>query len=416
MQRKTIQELTEAAKVSAIQAGYRKTGITNFSYTWNKLKVYAAEKGITHYSHGLGVDFLREHYGIIAFNGLTGHQHSRARAIELLNDVQNSGYVVSRRTKTGYVFPEVFQSVITEYIGTRENAEIVSRSIQTTKLYLVRFSDYLTAQGIKALSEVDMPVIEGFIRSLTVYGKPTINHTLRSVRGLMKYAYDAGFITADKSGLVPHVHYNRRARIPSAYTAEEISRLLATVDRNHPVGKRDHALLLLAARLGLRAGDICGLTFENIKWEENSIVIFQQKTQNMLALPLTEEVGMALVDYLKHGRPATECQCVLVKHVQPYDALNPSSTYTIVSRYFEKSGIPMPGGKKRGPHALRHSLASALLENGVPLPVISEVLGHTNTKATGVYLKIDIENLRKCAISVPFYAEKGKAVASYVED
>jgi site-specific recombinase XerD len=76
----------------------------------------------------------------------------------------------------------------------------------------------------------------------------------------------------------------------------------------------------------------------------------------------------------------------------------------------------MPPGKKRGPHALRHSLASALLENNIPLPVISEVLGHANTNTTGVYLKIDIENLRKCAVSVPFYAEKGKAGVRYDED
>jgi len=416
MERQTIQELTEATKANAVQAGYRRTGIINFCYTWSTLKAYAAEKGVTHFSHDFGVEFLREHYGITTFIGLTGHESSRARAIQLLNDVQNSGYVVSRRVMTGYVYPDVFQNVIAGYIKSRENAGIVPVSIQVAKLYLERFSNYLTAQDITTLSKVDMPVIEGFVRSLIVYGKPTINHTLRAVRGLLKYAYDTGAIAVDNSKFVPHVHYNRRARIPSAYTAAEISRLLATVDRNNPVGKRDYAILLLASRLGLRASDICGLTFENIKWEENRIEIIQQKTGNMLTLPLTEEVGMALVDYLKNGRPVTDCPCVLVKHVQPYNTVNPSSTYTIVSRYFEKSGIPMPPGKKRGPHALRHSLASALLENNIPLPVISEVLGHANTNTTGVYLKIDIENLRKCAIPVPFYAEKGKAGVHYDED
>lgn len=416
MEGQTIRELTEATKASAVQAGYRKTGIINFSYTWNMLNDYANQKGVAHFTHDFGVEFLREHYGITTFTGLTGHENSRARAIQLLNEVQNSGYVISRRVKAGYVYPAAFQSVITGYINSRKNAGIVPTSIQVTKLYLERFSNYLTAQGITALYEVDMPVIEGFVRSLAVYGKPTINHTLRIVRGLLKFAYDTGVLTVDKSELVPHVHYNRRARIPSAYTAEEISRLLTAVDRNNPVGKRDYAILLLASRLGLRASDICTLTFENIKWEENRIEIIQHKTGNMLTLPLTEEVGMTLIDYLKNGRPVTDCPYVLVKHVQPYDAVKPSSTYTIVSRYFEKSGIPMPPGKKRGPHALRHSLASALLENNIPLPVISEVLGHANTNTTGVYLKIDIENLRKCAISVPFYAEKGKAEVRYDED
>jgi site-specific recombinase XerD len=416
MERQTIRELTEATKANAIQAGYRKNGIINFSYTWNVLNDYANQKGVTHFSNDFGVEFLRDHYGITTYIGLTGHDSARVRAIQLLNDVQNSGYVISRRVKSGYVYPAIFQSVIAGYIDSRKSAGIVPASIQVTKLYLERFANYLTAQRIAALSEVDMPVIEGFARSLAVYGKPTINHTLRIVRGLLKFAYDTGTITVDRSNLVPHVHYNRRARVPSAYTSEEISRLLATVDRNNPVGKRDYAILLLASRLGLRASDICGLTFENIKWEENRIELIQQKTGNMLTLPLTEEVGMALIDYLKNGRPITDCPCVLVRHVQPYDAVKPSSTYTIVSRYFEKSGIPMPPGKKRGPHALRHSLASALLENNIPLPVISEVLGHTDTNTTGVYLKIDIENLRKCAIAVPFYAENGKAGVRYDED
>jgi integrase len=232
----------------------------------------------------------------------------------------------------------------------------------------------------------------------------------------LRYAYDTGITTVDRSEQVPHVHYNRRARIPSAYTAEEISRLINSIDRGNPVGKRDYALILLAARLGLRASDICALSFDNINWEGNRIELTQQKTNEMLVLPLTEEVGLALIDYLKNGRPITDCPCVLVKHVPPYDAIKPSSTYNIVSNYFEKSGIPMPPGKKHGPHALRHSLASALLEYNVPLPVISEVLGHANTDTTGVYLKVDIKHLRKCALSVPFYAVKGEAVVQYVEE
>jgi site-specific recombinase XerD len=125
---------------------------------------------------------------------------------------------------------------------------------------------------------------------------------------------------------------------------------------------------------------------------------------------------LAIIDYLKNGRPETGCRCLFVKHVPPYGEINPATAHTIVSRYFEKSGIAIPQGKKHGPHALRHSLASSLLEGNVPLPVISEALGHTNTNTTGVYLKIDVENLRKCALSVPFYAEKGKAVAMFVEE
>ena len=416
MQRKTILELTEATKVSAAQAGYSRSTMIQLSSVWNMLKKYAVIKEEIYFSYNIGMEFLREHYGITDLTGLSDREHYRVKAIQLLNDVQNCGYVVSRRVKTGYVFPTIFQSVITGYVKSRERVGIVPTNIQSTKLYLERFTSYLVTQGISTLNEVDMSVVEGFVRSLAVYGKPTINHTLRIVRQLLHYAYEIGSIPTDTSEFVPCIHYNRRARIPSAYTVAEISQLLATVDRNNPVGKRDYAILLLASRLGFRASDICGLMFENIKWEENRIEIIQQKTGKLLVLPLTEEVGMALIDYLKDGRPETDCPYVLVKHRQPYDAVTNRGAYTLVSNYFEKSGIPMPPGKKRGPHALRHSFASAMLENDIPLPVISEVLGHSNTNTTGVYLKTDIENLRKCALTVPFYAEKGKAGVCYDDE
>jgi integrase len=177
-----------------------------------------------------------------------------------------------------------------------------------------------------------------------------------------------------------------------------------------------YVIIILASRPGLRASDICNLSFENIKWNENCIEIIQQKTQKMLVLPLAEEVGTIIIDYLKNGRPLTKSNRVLVKHVSPNEELNSGTLFSLVERYFVKSGIPITPGKKRGPHALRHSLASAMLENNVPLPVISEVLGHSNTNTTGVYLKIDIEQLRKCAVKVPFYALAGKAVAQYVEE
>jgi len=416
MQQQTIHELTEATKASAIHAGYSCGSMSQLGGAWNMLKRYAAKKNETYFTHDFGMEFLREHYGINDVGVLTGRERYRVKAIQLLSDVQNSGYVLSRRVKTGYVFPDAFRSVIMGYIESREAIGIAPKSIQVSKLYLERFASYLISQHITSLVDVDMPVIEGFVRSMVMYNKSTINHTLRSVRGLLHYAYETDIITTDTSELVPSIRYNRRARIPSAYTAAEISQLLATVDRNNPVGKRNYAILLLASRLGLRASDICGLTFENIKWEENRIEIVQQKTGKMLVLPLTEEVGVALIDYLKNARPETDSQSVLVKHRPPYDAVAPSATYNIVSNYFEKSGIPMPPGKKRGPHALRHSLASAMLEHSIPLPVISEVLGHTNTSTTGVYLKIDIENLRKCALPVPFYAEKGKAGIHYDEE
>lgn len=160
-------------------------------------------------------------------------------------------------------------------------------------------------------------------------------------------------------------------------------------------------MILLAARLGLRASDICGLKFENIQWETNTIVLIQKKTDQKIELPLLEEIGNAIIDYLKYGRPISDLPYVFIRVGQPYSRLEEPTLHSIVSFYLRRAGIEHVTEKKHGPHALRHSLAGVLLEQKTPLPVIAEVLGHNSTESTMSYLRIDLTSLRQCAIEVP---------------
>jgi len=167
-------------------------------------------------------------------------------------------------------------------------------------------------------------------------------------------------------------------------------------------------MILLAARLGLRASDICGLKFENIHWETNTLLLVQKKTKEKIELPLLVEIGNAIIDYLKYGRPISDLPYIFIRAGQPYDRLEEPTLHSIVSFYLRRAGINNIDEKKHGPHALRHSLAGFLLEKKTPLPVISEVLGHTNTESTKTYLRIDLESLRQCALEVsplnsPYY-------------
>jgi len=160
-------------------------------------------------------------------------------------------------------------------------------------------------------------------------------------------------------------------------------------------------MILLAARLGLRASDICGLKFSNIFWERNLISLTQKKTRNAIELPLLEEIGNAIIDYLKYGRPVSSQQFLFLKAYPPYKRLEEPTLHSIVSFYLKKAEIENISIKKHGPHALRHSLAGLLLEKKTPLPIISEVLGHENTESTKSYLRIDIAALLQCALEVP---------------
>jgi integrase len=153
----------------------------------------------------------------------------------------------------------------------------------------------------------------------------------------------------------------------------------------------------------LRSGDIANLKFGNIDWENNRVSLVMQKTGKELALPLLEDVGLAVIDYLQNARPPSGSANVFVSHRPPFDGFTSGAVYNLVSRYIAKSGIEVPPMKKRGPHSFRHGLASKLLEEKVPLPVISEILGHSDSLSTSAYLRIDVEQLRMCALEVDEY-------------
>jgi integrase len=150
----------------------------------------------------------------------------------------------------------------------------------------------------------------------------------------------------------------------------------------------------------MRASDICALEFASLKWEENKLEFVQRKTGKPVSLPLLNEVGDAIIEYLM-VRPQSDLNSVFLRIAPPPVQLHRHSLYEITRKYITRSGIYIPPGKKHGPHALRHSLSSILLESRVPLPVISGILAHSSSDTTKVYLKIDHNQLRECALSVP---------------
>jgi integrase/recombinase XerD len=180
--------------------------------------------------------------------------------------------------------------------------------------------------------------------------------------------------------------------------------MVSSIDRGNPRGKRDYALILLAARLGLRASDIANLTFSSFKWDKNIIEVAQQKTGEPVTLPLLNDVGEAVIDYIRYARPKSDLPFLFLKLNAPNDVMYSNSIHHTVYTRLKEAGIRILPGKKHGPHALRHSLASALLENNVPMPVISEALGHADTESTSVYLNIDVARLRECAVEVSAFS------------
>jgi integrase len=194
------------------------------------------------------------------------------------------------------------------------------------------------------------------------------------------------------------VRARKQVTIPSVWTHDELKKLINAIDRGSPKGKRDYAIILIACRLGLRCSDIKNLHFENFLWTEKKLRFIQSKTRQPMELPLIQDVGWAVIDYLKYGRPQVDSSHVFVRHIAPFlpfsedDHLN-----QLIKSYMERAHIPILK-KRRGMHSLRHTMAGVLLEKGTPLPVISDIIGHLDTNSTAVYLKVDMKQLSECPL------------------
>jgi len=184
-------------------------------------------------------------------------------------------------------------------------------------------------------------------------------------------------------------------------TPEEIKKVKDTLaGNNSKLTLRDKAIGILALYTGLRSCDIAGLTLDSIDWGMDLIRIRQQKTSVPLELPLTAVVGNAIYDYLTSERPCAESRYIFISQNKPYYRLKSRSIGNVAARIFKASGIRQLKGDRKGFHIFRHHLATALLSNGVPQPVISRTLGHTSPGSLEPYLSADFVHLKECSISI----------------
>lgn len=184
-------------------------------------------------------------------------------------------------------------------------------------------------------------------------------------------------------------------------TSEEIEKIKESLaNGENTLTLRDKAIGMLALYTGLRGCDIAGMTLDSIDWNRDLIYITQQKTEFPLELPLTAVVGNAIYDYLTSERPHIESRYLFISQNKPYDRLKSRSIGNVSVRIMNASGIRQSEGDRKGLHIFRHHLATALLGNGVPQPVISRTLGHTSPDSLVAYLSADFPHLKECSISI----------------
>lgn len=224
----------------------------------------------------------------------------------------------------------------------------------------------------------------------------TAKHTVGVLRSLLGFLHREGLIDQALIGAVPKVASWRGAGLPKGLEPAELKRLLASCDRSAAHGRRDFAILMLLSRLGLRAGEVAGLSLEDIEWRAGEIVV-RGKGRRAERLPLPADVGEAIAAYLREGRPANaQGRSVFVLAVAPYSALSNNTVTMVVALAARRAGL----GRVRA-HRLRHTAATEALRGGASLPEVGQLLRHHQLQTTAIYAKVDRASLRAVARSWP---------------
>ena len=402
MDKTYLPDLISGLEQELLRLGYTKGSMSFYRRRWNQLMAYAEDRGEFFYTERLGMDFLKEFFGISQEDfsrPLPQAETQEIRVIRMVGDFQLHHAVLRRYFKHKEILTVPFFVDICSRF--RSFCEKKGYSQVTTGHYVKQSSylmDYLAAQGMEDFTAVTLDTVNAYIRTLAGFSYKTVEQHICSLRAFFRFLYQEGTVPDDLAAKMPMVKARKQAAIPSVWTHEELKQLIGAIDRGSPKGKRDYAIILIACRLGLRCTDIKNLCFENFNWVEKKLRFTQSKTGQPMELPLVPDVGWAVIDYLKYGRPKVDSSRIFVRHMAPFLPFAEEDRLDqLIRAYMVKAHIPMRG-KHRGMHSLRHTMASVLLEKDTPLPVISDIIGHLDTNSTAVYLKVDMERLAECPL------------------
>lgn len=273
----------------------------------------------------------------------------------------------------------------------------------TTQVSYTAFvSEFLTERfgtGPVDLSLLSAANVTGFVRRRAgAIQSKRVQLMTTALRSFLRFARYRGDIEKDLAACIPAVANWKQSTLPRALPPDQVEQVLNSVDRKTAIGRRDYAILLILARMGLRAGEIRALTLEDLDWKEGLITV-RGKAGRFSQLPLPTDVGSAIADYLRHGRPTASSRCVFLRAKAPAGGFQGQCGIgSIVRHTLERAGIDSP---RKGAHQFRHALACQMLKQGASLSEIGELLRHRSPQTTAIYAKVDLDSLAALALSWP---------------
>jgi integrase len=396
----TVSALVSGLDAELRRLGYKDSTMVWYRGCWRRMERFFAARDVEEFSLDVAMAWVdaacgffdKERAGTLKPNDIY-----MFRVAQMLGDYAAHGAVLRRYSRSVSKLDGPGAEAITRFQAWLRAA---GRSVSTVRAYGTLAGEFVAFVGSRGgLARCDPGVVEAFVATLTGYQVKTVEQKLCAVRSFIRFAAGEGLLDAAVLDAVPAARASRQARVPSVWDPGHVARILDAIDRGNPCGKRDYAIILLVTRLGLRGVDVKRLEFADFDWPGNRLTVAQAKTGDRVQLPLLKEVGWAVIDYIRHGRPVCDCPQVFLRHLAPIGAFSEQDhLHQILVKHARVAHVPVSEQRRHGMHSLRHTLATRLMEDGTPIEQIADILGHQSVQSTGVYLKSSLGLLARCAL------------------
>jgi len=386
-----VEDLIQHAKTALEQQGFN-VNSSKHRAIYRALTQFAQSGFGGEYSREIGdafVQYVQERKPKIAAETFRLY----VAAIERMNRVMEGEENWDSREKFECVDSN-YREDVAEYAEYLHKVGKAKKDIRSRVYTVAKFLRCVENSGTLTLSELTAKHV------YDAFGAAVNKKSFRiAVCAFLKYAHRHSLTEGDTSVWVPSA--NCHETIPSVYSPEEVERIIENSARSKVCGKRNYAIVLIAARLGLRSCDIANLRFSNIHRDKKTVEVVQLKNGKPIVLPLLPEICAALDDYVVNERPKSDFDRIFLRAVPPFGKeIQPHAIYSVVSRIIEASGVST-NNRRHGAHALRASLATTLVDEGNNYRTVQEALGHGSPNATKSYVKTDVRHLRDYALPVP---------------
>src|SRR6266702_2872380 len=355
-----LSALVSGLDAELVRLGYKDSTMAWYRGCWRRLQKYFAARGAEEFSLDVAMAWVDEACGFFDKEQAGTLRQTDVylfRVAQMLGEYEAHGAVLRRYSRTVSKLTGDGAAAVARFEASLRAA---GRSASTVRAYGTLAGEFTAFAGTcGGIARCDAGTVEAFVATLAGYQVKTVEQKLCAVRSFLRFASADGLVNAAVLEAVPAVRSSRQVRVPSVWDPGDVARILDAVDRGNPCGKRDYAIILLVTRLGLRGVDVKQLKFADFDWPGNRLCVVQAKTGHRVQLPLLKEVGWAVIDYIRSGRPVCDCPQVFLRHHAPIGPFSDQGhLHQILVKPRRRRGRSTPPGATPWPSAWTYSPGS----------------------------------------------------------